>query len=223
MPYDDHDDLEEEEASSSPPAKKVAKVANDDKNSREGPLPAGWTAHVDPATQATYYWNAALSATSWERPEANAAAAAPRPNALWVKHSDPESGVPYFCNTATNETQWEVPNEPFVDATVFAPTVSTTTASRSGGDDEYVAAASFNAVNGRFGHADGKTYWDAMGKSNDRNTRMMSLYFDVSTLEKNRQQAEEKKKKLRKYDWRKYKEIKKKEKTKRRVQELLKD
>lgn len=67
-------------------------------------------------------------------------------------------------------------------------------------------------------------------------TTQMSHYFDLSTLEKNRQEAEEKKKKasrnspclhsvdsdmpcsqLKKYDWRKYKEIKKKERTKRRV------
>lgn len=216
---DDDDEQKKQEPSSSPPAKKAAKLAHHDSDE----LPAGWTAHVDPATKATYYWNASMSATSWERPRvSSASAAAGKRGALWVKHSDPESGVPYFCNTATNETQWEVPAEDFVDATVFAPSVSTV-APNAGGERDYVATASFNAVNGQFGHADGKTYWDAVGKSNDRDTRMMSLYFDVSTLEKNREQAEEKKRKLRKYDWRKYKEIKKKEKTKRRVQELLKD
>lgn len=36
------------------------------------PLPAGWSAHLDPATGATYYWNASLGATSWERPSAAA-------------------------------------------------------------------------------------------------------------------------------------------------------
>ena len=57
----------------------------------------------------------------------------------------------------------------------------------------------------------------------DRDGRMMSHYFDLSTLEANRKEAEVMKKKHKKYDWRKYKEMKKKEKTKRKVQQLLMD
>mmetsp|Transcript_15730 Transcript_15730/g.49234 ORF Transcript_15730/g.49234 Transcript_15730/m.49234 type:complete len:234 (-) Transcript_15730:197-898(-) len=211
----------------------------------EEPLPAGWSAHLDPATGATYYWNASVGATSWEKPTGETAAAATEVEepsmsevysktilgasgtsstsrgsaSTWVKHTDPESGVPYFCNTTTNETQWEVPPEGFIDATVFAPTISKPDDASSA----YAATASFSAQSGQFTAADGSSYWDSIGRPNDREGRMMSHYFDLSTLEKNRQEAEEKKKKLKKYDWRKYKEIKKKERTKRRVQALLKD
>jgi len=51
----------------------------------------------------------------------------------------------------------------------------------------------------------------------------MNHFFDLSTLEQNRLEAEEKRNKLKKYDWRKYKEMKKDEKRKRRVQALLRD
>lgn len=113
----------------------------------EEPLPSGWSAHVDPVTGTTYYWNAALGATSWERPTPSEATSAPivdqtssaeaysrsilgdparaGNDSKWVKHSDPESGVPYFFNSVTNETQWEVPPEGFIDATVFGTTAST--------------------------------------------------------------------------------------------------
>jgi len=39
----------------------------------EPALPAGWTAHPDEASGATYYWNAGTGATSWERPTEAAA------------------------------------------------------------------------------------------------------------------------------------------------------
>ncbi|KAJ8604223.1 hypothetical protein CTAYLR_009777 [Chrysophaeum taylorii] len=211
---------------------------------KQAALPAGWTAHEDPASGTTYYWNAALGATSWERPTPSEEEATNPSHAAflaqgtkdstaeyakllgpsasqqtkWVKHSDPDSGVPYFFNSDTNETQWDVPAEGFIDATVFG-----TTASTQNVEDPYASTASFGVRTGQFTSGEGATYWDTVGRPNDREGRMMSHYFDLSTLEQNRKEAEEKKKKLKKYDWRKYKEIKKKERTKRRVQALLKD
>lgn len=209
-------------------------------------LPSGWSAHVDSASGATYYWNASLGATSWERPSTPAAQPAGSPSHAaylqeqgssaeyakmlgtsgtsnkWVKHSDPESGIPYFFNTTTNETQWEVPAEGFIDATVFGPTASTKV-------DDYAATASFNSRAGTFTAGDGSSYWQTHNMPSDREGRMMAQYFDLSTLEQNRKEAQEKKQKVRppvalsrssqlkRYDWRKYKEIKKKEKVKRRV------
>ena len=90
-------------------------------------------------------------------------------------------------------------------------------------NDAYAATATFNKATGRFEFADGLNYWDAVGRPQDRDGRMMSHYFDINTLEANRAEAEVKKKKLKKYDWRKYAAMKKDEKRKRKVQQLLMD
>ena len=91
--------------------------------------------------------------------------------------------------------------------------------------DPYAASATFNRATGRFEYANGGNYWDAKGIPQDREGRMMSHYFDLDSLEQNRAEAAAKKQKLKhkKYDWRKYKAAKKKEKVKRQVQKLLED
>ena len=125
------------------------------------------------------------------------------------------SGVPYFSNTKTNATTWDPPAEGFVDAT--------TTAVSQAAPDPYAASATFNRATGRFEYANGGNYWDAKGIPQDREGRMMSHYFDLDSLEQNRAEAAAKKQKLKhkKYDWRKYKAAKKKEKVKRQVQKQV--
>ena len=162
----------------------------------EEELPSGWSAHVDESTGATYYWNASLSTASWTVPtaETRPPEEPSRKKKSWVKHADPETGVPYFVNLETNESQWEVPLEDFVDATVFGPAAKTQNA---GPYEDYAVQASFNARTGQFGSADATTYWEATGRPNDKDGRMMAHFFDVSTLEQNRLEAEEKRKKVR--------------------------
>ena len=211
----------------------------------EPALPPGWTAHPDQKTGATYYWHAATGATSWDVPTESSnngsnpshaaflAKQAKTPSSAyiqtllgdapttgrtdWVKHTDVNSGVPYFSNTKTNATTWDPPAEGFVDAT--------TTAVSQAAPDPYAASATFNRATGRFEYANGGNYWDAKGIPQDREGRMMSHYFDLDSLEANRAEAAAKKQKLKhkKYDWRKYKAAKKKEKVKRQVQKLLED
>ena len=141
-------------------------------------------------------------------------------NTTWVKHSDPTSGVPFFFNTKTQETTWDPPACGFIDASVSATAPAVAEADPN---DAYAATATFNKATGRFEFADGLNYWDAVGRPQDRDGRMMSHYFDINTLEANRAEAEVKKKKLKKYDWRKYAAMKKDEKRKRKVQQLLMD
>ena len=204
-------------------------------------LPPGWTAHADVKTGATYYWHAATGATSWDVPtessnpshEAWKEKQTKTPSSAyiqtllgdapttgrtdWVKHTDINSGVPYFSNTKTNETSWDPPPEGFVDAT--------TTAVSQAAADPYAASATFNRATGRFEYANGGNHWDSKGIPQDREGRMMAHYFDLDSLAANRAEAAAKKQKLKhkKYDWRKYKAAKKKEKVKRQVQKLLED
>ena len=186
----------------------------------------GWTSHVDEKTGATYYWNAELKTSSWTMPEETATATYTKmvssaETGPWVKHSDPETGMPYFVHSVTNESQWDVPSDGFVDATVFGSSLPQQTTTDNYQD--YTVQATFNSRTGQFGSADATTYWEATGRPNDKDGRMMHHFFDVNTLEQNRIDAVEKQKKLKKYDWRKYKEMKKDEKRKRRVQALLRD
>ena len=77
---------------------------------------------------------------------------------------------------------------------------------------DYSASASFNSNSGRFDYSGDGSYWERMGRPDDREGRQMHNFFDISTLENNRKEAEEKKKQLKNVDWRKYKEDRKKRK-----------
>ena len=197
----------------------------------------GWSAHVDASTGATYYWNAGTGATSWTAPiltmDASRAPAvaeyarlfatpARAAESAWVKHADPATGVPFFFNKLTQCTQWDVPSEGFTEGSVAVPHGALATPLADAALD-YSARASFNAQTGRFDSADGQSYWDSVGRPNDREGRMMSHYFDLSTLEQNRAEAEVLKQRLRTHDWRTHAEEKKKGKVKRKLQQLLSD
>ncbi|KAJ1454812.1 hypothetical protein M885DRAFT_617666 [Pelagophyceae sp. CCMP2097] len=214
------------------------------------PLPEGWAAVVDPASGATYYWNSSSGTTSWSRPTSDAsermrAAAswsgncssaaqadyfasllgdARRPTGAsgWEKHSDPATYVPYFFHAATQRTQWEPPAEGFEDRTVsVASTVDADAAALNAG--YYSQSASFNTQSGRFGLSGGQDYWASVNRPSDREGRMMSHYFDLSTLEQNRKEAQANKGKASTVDWKKYAKNKKAEKQKRKIEDLLAD
>mmetsp|Transcript_22842 Transcript_22842/g.68582 ORF Transcript_22842/g.68582 Transcript_22842/m.68582 type:complete len:222 (+) Transcript_22842:156-821(+) len=211
-------------------------------------LPAGWTEHKDEKSGATYYWNAASGATSWERPAADAAS---NPShAQFLKRKAPEASAAgeYMkllmtqkdgASSKQHATSWVKHSDPNSGVPYFVNTETneTTWDPPAGGfvdatakagpaaaaANPYGQSATFNKATGRFEMADGANYWDSVGRPRDRDGRMMDAYFDVNTLDANRKEAERMKKKHKKYDWRKYKEAKKKEKMKRRVQALLTD
>ena len=130
----------------------------------------------------------------------------------WVKHNDPRSGRPYYYNVVTNETRWEEP-EDYVEPSSMPSWQPANTAPPAADQySDYSASASFNANSGRFGFAGTGSYWERMGRPEDREGRQMHTFFDINTLEQNRKEAEEKKKKLKNVDWRAYKEERKKRK-----------
>lgn len=50
------------------PPESKPEPAKDQTKQETQPLPEGWTEHVDEGSQKTYYYNAALNQTQWERP-----------------------------------------------------------------------------------------------------------------------------------------------------------
>jgi hypothetical protein len=76
----------------------------------------------------------------------------------------------------------------------------------------YDSVASFNSQNGRFANAGSETYYEKQGIPADREGRQMSHFFDISSLDENRRQAEQMKRdrqQMKGYDWKSYKEQKK--------------
>ena len=80
-----------------------------------------WEVHVDPDTDAKFYFNPETGVTQWERPEelgpepeeeGDEAVAAPEDvdavNNLenWAEAVDPDSGAKFYYNTVTEVTQW---------------------------------------------------------------------------------------------------------------------
>eukprot|EP00611_Tribonema_gayanum_P004342 TRINITY_DN13504_c0_g1_i5.p1 TRINITY_DN13504_c0_g1~~TRINITY_DN13504_c0_g1_i5.p1 ORF type:complete len:482 (-),score=120.51 TRINITY_DN13504_c0_g1_i5:215-1660(-) len=79
-------------------------------------IPSGWSAFVDDASGAPYYWHEATNTTSWTLPAPdvtggdevnNDGALVPvEPDSGWVQLLDDESGCSYYFNAATQESKW---------------------------------------------------------------------------------------------------------------------
>jgi hypothetical protein len=122
----------------------------------------------------------------------------------WRVALDPASNKQYYYNHRTNAVQWERPaafaDPPAAPAPAAAP--------------DYTAVASFSSRNGAFSSGGTSSYWDQVGRANDREGRQMSTYFDMTSFEKNREDAKRKKEDLQNSgtDWKKYKDDKKQKK-----------
>jgi hypothetical protein len=124
-------------------------------------------------------------------------------------------------------TQWETPSDGIIDTSFIAPISSSSTTSSSSSSSSYSVRANFTATNGSFASVGGGSYWNKVGRPDDRAGRQMAHFFDVNELERNREEARDKKIRLMQQscnvDWREYKESKQQEKKKRRSEWLRND
>eukprot|EP01038_Epipyxis_sp_PR26KG_P008303 gene8303-11234_t len=105
----------------------------------------------------------------------------------WYQFVDPSTGLHYYHNYGTQKTQWEKPEEGIImNETPPAPSVSTSTSSTQG--DDYKFVASFNKKNGSFNMSGTGSYWNQVGRPEDKQGRQLSAFIDLEELEKNRQE-----------------------------------
>ena len=89
----------------------------------------------------------------------------------------------------------------------------------------YAARAKFNRLTGKYEQLGGDEYWQNAGIAADRAGRQMSHFFDMSELEKNREEARHRKEQLKRknIDWKKISAEKKAKKQKQRNEWLFTD
>lgn len=89
----------------------------------------------------------------------------------------------------------------------------------------YVARAKFNRLTGKYEQLGGDDYWQNAGIAPDRAGRQMSHFFDMTELEKNREEARRRKEQLKRknIDWKKITAEKKAKKQKQRNEWLYTD
>lgn len=119
---------------------------------------------------------------------------------FWVQYFDPKSNRIYYYNTNTKATQWDPPADsifPSQVSNVKGYAANSLFPSRSGSSvtsDEYRFMASFNQHSGRFSAASmgpeehGLSYWDKVGRPEDKAGRQLSAFIDLKDLERNRQE-----------------------------------
>jgi WW domain len=118
----------------------------------------------------------------------------------WSKYFDSNTNKFYYYNLKTKVTQWEKP--PTFEDIVEAPVK---------------CHASFSSTSSSFNIAGEETYFDKVGRPNDREGRQMSAFFDLDSFDKNREEAAKlkllrqqgKDKAMKNIDWSKVKDDKK--------------
>eukprot|EP01035_Chromulina_nebulosa_P017143 gene17143-22657_t len=138
----------------------------------------------------------------------------------WHQYLDVTTQRYYYYNEFTKQTQWERPSN---ESDIIDMSVSQTSTFDSSLNSYF--SATFNGKTGAFSGVSADSYWAKAGIADDRAGRQMSAFFDVNSLDANRQEAVQKKKALANsnIDWKKYKAEKKTMKIKRRTQWLRED
>lgn len=139
----------------------------------------------------------------------------------WTEYLDINTGKPYYYNLISKRTQWERPIG-------YISTLSTNdepTGQQGEDTMSNIFKATFNRKTGAFGTASDASYWETVGRPTDREGRQMSAFFDINSLDSNRQQAATVKEKLANsnIDWRAYRDKKKSDKHIKNKEWLLKD
>jgi hypothetical protein len=89
----------------------------------------------------------------------------------------------------------------------------------------YVARAKFNRLTGKYEQHDNDEYWNSVGAPSDRAGRQMSHFFDMTALEKNREEARRKTEALKRknINWKKVAAEKKAKKQKQKNEWIYTD
>jgi WW domain len=137
----------------------------------------------------------------------------------WTEYFDPNTNKPYYYNLISKRTQWEKPVGYSSTLSITAPNQPEDASTLNS------FKATFNRKTGAFGTASDLSYWETVGRPTDREGRQMSAFFDISSLDSNRQQAASIKEKLANsnIDWRAYRDKKKSDKHSKNKEWLLKD
>lgn len=149
----------------------------------------------------------------------------------WQQHVDPQTQRYYYHNVNTGVTQWNKPDAPIISglADWIPPEIpdsnSTAADTKTTSGANYVARAKFNRLTGKYEQLGGDDYWQNAGIASDRAGRQMSHFFDVTELEKNREEARRRKEQLKRknIDWKKITAEKKAKKQKQRNEWLFVD
>ena len=150
----------------------------------------------------------------------------------WASFVDPTSKKTYYHNYSTGVTQWDKP-EGFVEVVASSSSALLPDPEAVVEDEialsakNYQATASFNKANGRFANMGDDTYWQRHGRQNDKAGRQIQAFIGIDELEKNREETKAKKaevqEKMKKLDWKKLNEERKKAKKRKAMEWLLKD
>ncbi|KAE8910939.1 hypothetical protein PF005_g1702 [Phytophthora fragariae] len=151
--------------------------------------------------------------------------------AEWQQHVDAQTQRYYYHNAVTGVTQWNKPDAPIVSglADWIPPEVAESDTTGAGQKTvsgvNYVARAKFNRLTGKYEQLGGDEYWQNAGIAPDRAGRQMSHFFDMTELEKNREEARRRKEQLKRknIDWKKITAEKKAKKQKQRNEWLYTD
>ena len=107
------------------------------------------------------------------------------PKVKWFKYYDTSSSKHYYHNIETQVTQWDVP-EDYVEP--IHDTLSSNLSTANNTNISYKSTASFTNDKGVFSTSGEGSYWDKMNRPDDKAGRQMSAFFDISTLEQNREE-----------------------------------
>ncbi|GMF59478.1 unnamed protein product [Phytophthora fragariaefolia] len=164
--------------------------------------------------------------------ESGATEDAPRKaKAEWQQHVDAQTQRYYYHNVVTGVTQWNKPDAPIVSglADWIPPEVPEANMpqarQKTVSGVNYVAQAKFNRLTGKYEQLGEDEYWQNAGMASDRAGRQMSHFFDMTELEKNREEARRRKEQLKRrhIDWKKISAEKKAKKQKQRNEWLYTD
>jgi hypothetical protein len=168
-----------------------------------------WYRYFDMGQQLYYYYNTQTQATQWDEPASPyidmTLPVSVQGRKLSSDHTASDHTASYHAASDHTASDHTASDHTTSDHTASDHTASDHTASDHTASDQYRSVATFKRSTGSFSLSGTRTYWDSVGRPNDKEGRQMAAYFDMSQLDGNREEAVRKKQKLEsKIDWKKY-------------------